>query len=90
MQQMGRTTSWNWKRILDVFPNPVRAYGDVTFNQAVDIYDMQGRLVQSMAAAGVWNANLPAGTYAVVGCASDWFKVGDQAADSIRPALLGT
>ena len=48
------------------FPNPVRAHGDVTFNQAVDIYDMQGRLVQSMAAAGVWNANLPAGTYAVV------------------------
>lgn len=48
------------------FPNPVRAYGDVTFNQAVDIYDMQGRLVQSTAAAGRWNANLPTGTYAVV------------------------
>ena len=48
------------------FPNPVRANGDVTFNQAVDIYDMQGRLVQSTASAGVWNADLPAGTYAVV------------------------
>ena len=48
------------------FPNPVRTYGDVTFNQAADIYDMQGRLVQSTAAAGVWNANIPAGTYAVV------------------------
>jgi hypothetical protein len=44
----------------------VQAKGSVTFNQAVDIYDMQGRLVQSTAAAGVWNANIPAGTYAVV------------------------
>jgi hypothetical protein len=36
-------------------------------NGAAAIYDLQGRLVLTIAAAGTWTIDLPAGTYAVIG-----------------------
>ena len=52
------------------FPNPVASGGMIHTNGAAAVYDLQGRWVQTIAAAGTWNIDLPPGTYAVIGITS--------------------
>jgi hypothetical protein len=49
------------------FPNPVASGGMIHTNGAAAVYDLQGRLVLTIVAAGTWNIDFPSGTYAVIG-----------------------
>lgn len=52
------------------FPNPVASGGMIHTNGAAAVYDLQGRLVLTIVAAGTWTIDLPIGTYAVIGMTS--------------------
>ena len=49
------------------FPNPIASGGLIHVNDGAVVYDLQGRLVLTITRPGIWNVNLPSGTYAVIG-----------------------
>ena len=60
------------------FPNPVASGDMIQTNGAAAVYDLQGRCVLTIAAAGTWNVDLPSGTYAVMGTTSIGTEEGAQ------------
>ena len=60
------------------FPNPVASGGMVHTNGAAVVYDLQGRCILTIPAAGTWNINRPSGTYAVFGLTSAGRATGTQ------------
>ena len=52
------------------FPNPVVSGGMIHTNGPAAVYDLQGRLVLTIVAAGTWTIDLAPGTYAVIGMTS--------------------
>lgn len=48
------------------YPNPVPTGGTVHLNEAVNAYDMHGRLLRVFNRKGAWHIDLPTGTYVLV------------------------
>ena len=48
------------------YPNPVPTGGTVHLNEAVNAYDMHGRLLRIFNRKGAWHIDLPTGTYLLV------------------------
>ncbi|MGB1122457.1 MAG: lamin tail domain-containing protein [Flavobacteriales bacterium] len=52
------------------FPNPIASGGLIHVNSGAVVYDLQGRLVLTLSQSGIWNVDLPSGTYVVMGMTS--------------------